>query len=914
MLHGEPGVGKSALLDHARDQAAADAMTHLRISGVESEAELAFAGLTELLHPVAAEVAGLPPPQADALHRALALEAEPANPLAVRVALLSLLAVLAEATPVLVTVDDAQWVDESSMAVLAFAVRRLTAERVAVVVAVRGDEPIAVGGDPDVRMALAGLSDDEARELVADRSGLTGAAAEQLLRVAAGNPLALLELPRVMELDAGGGGSGSGGAGLGAAGAAGAMAWARAAPVPEGVGPPPVGPRVHQAFQERLDRLPAPTRLAVGVVAADGAAGLAEILRAFDTLDLPRDALQPAEREGLVTIDADRVALRHPLLRSVAYHALPPPERRQVHGALAGALDRPSQVERRTWHRAAAALGADESVARALDEVALAAERRGALATTAHGFDRAASLSVDDDARARRLLSSAEAWLAAGHWQPALDRLDEAAAHAIDPGLRADVAASTGQLEAYRSGPDKGATILVEAADRIEADDPGRAARLLTYAVNVAVFAADIDRAVELAHRAVTCGERAGGLHAVSGAMARVQAGLMAGDTSVVPALAPVVQLAEGLIDSDLADAEHVFSLVVFADFVLESWDRAEWLLDVMVRRAGDAGRPFLLAVALAIRGEIDWRRGRWAEAYATVTTDVWETMDLPGVGTLLRAVQARVEAGLGLADEARQHGSAALAAATETGAHAVAAWAGASLGFLELGLGRPEAAVAHLTGVAATLDSGGLSEPGILWWAADLVESLWRVGDLDAARRRLDIFRAQADATGRSWAQATAARGAGLLAATPAATEEAFAAALRGHDRLDAPFERARTLLLLGERRQTLGRGDADGVLREALVAFEQLGAQPWAAQARHLLGDARLSPSLELEPTLLTHQERQVAALVGRGATNREAAEQLFLSPRTIDFHLRNIYKKLHVRSRTELAVRLASPPDGS
>src|SRR5262249_43628477 len=153
---------------------------------------------------------------------------------------------------------------------------------------------------------------------------------------------------------------------------------------------------------------------------------------------------------GLVTIDADRVGLRHPLLRSVAYHALPPPERRQVHGALAAALDQPGQVERRTWHRAAAALGADEDVAEALDAVALAAERRGAVATTAHGFDRAASLSADSDARARRLLASAEAWLGAGHWRMAIDQLEQATVHANDPSLRAEVAASTGQLEAYR--------------------------------------------------------------------------------------------------------------------------------------------------------------------------------------------------------------------------------------------------------------------------------------------------------------------------------------------------------------------------------------------------------------------------------------------------------------------------------
>jgi DNA-binding CsgD family transcriptional regulator len=403
----------------------------------------------------------------------------------------------------------------------------------------------------------------------------------------------------------------------------------------------------------------------------------------------------------------------------------------------------------------------------------------------------------------------------------------------------------------------------------------------------------------------VACGERAGGLNLIAGALARVEAGLLTGDPTVPETLAPLAQLAEHLIESDLEDAEHVFSLVVLADFVLESWDRAERLIDMMVRRARDTGRFFLLAVAFTIGAELDWRRGRWSAAYTTATTEVWENpLDLPGVGAWLHAVQARVEAGLGLTDDAYAHGQAALAAATETGTDAVVAWAAAALGFLELGQGRPQAAVEHLERVATTLERGRFGEPGFLWWAADLIEAYWRVGDVGAARRRLEILQRQADATGRHWAKAAAARGAGLLASSPADAEAAFGEALGWHTRLDAPFERARTLLRLGERRQENESADPEPPLREALGIFAELRAEPWIAQARHLLGDATAAA-----PVALTRQERQVAALVGRGATNREAAEQLFLSPRTIDFHLRNIYKKLGVRSRTELAVHIAA-----
>ncbi|MGH9212594.1 MAG: ATP-binding protein [Acidimicrobiales bacterium] len=875
VIQGEAGIGKTALVEYARAQARG--LTHLRMQGVESEARLAFAGLTELLRPVTHRLGRLPPAQADAIHSALALRAEPANPLAVRVALLTVLASLAEAAPVLVTVDDAQWVDESSMEALGFAARRLTVERVAVVVAGRGHAPVPLGTRPDDRLTVHGLSDDEARQLLAERGSLDGAASDELVRVAAGNPLALLELPEVLTPDA-----------------------------TRGVEPPRVGPRVRQAFRDRLDRLPASTRAAVAVVAADGVAALGEVLRAFATLGLPADALQPAEHEGLVTVDGNHIGLRHPLLRSVAYHALAAPQRRRVHAALAAALDGPADVERRTWHRAAAALGPDEAVAHALDEVARAAERRGDLPATAHGYARAAGLSDDADSRARRLLASADAWLAAGRWDLSLDRLDQARAHAVDPRLRADVAASTGQLEAYRSGPEQGERILVDAADEIEAVDAERATRLLVYAVNVAVFAADVDRAVELARRAMACGDRAGGLNVVAGGMARIQAGLLAGDPSVPRAVEPLAMLAEEVLASDLEDAEHVFNLVVLVDFALESWPRADRLLDILVRRARDTGRLFLLAYALSVRGELDFRRGRWSEAYTTVTTEVWENpLGLPGVGSWMHAVQARVEAGLGLDDEARQHGQAALDAATRTGTHAVAAWAGASLGFLELGRGRPQAAVHHLEQVAATLERGGVDEPGILWWAADLIEAHWRLGDLGAARRRLEALQAQAEATGRVWARAVAARSSGLLAATDEQAEAAFAEALRWHDQLDAPFERARTLLRQGERRVSFDSTDAEGPLRAALTTFEKLDAAPWTAQARGLLGeDATVT-----EPVALTRQERQVAALVGRGATNREAADQLFLSPRTIDFHLRNIYRKLKVRSRTELALRVAA-----
>jgi DNA-binding CsgD family transcriptional regulator len=870
LLEGEAGIGKSALLAYARDEARA--MTQLRMTGVESEAELAFSGLTELLHPIMGEIERLPAPQADALLSALAINAEPANPIAVRLAFMTLVTTLARDAPVLVTVDDAHWMDQSSLDAMAFAFRRLRDERVAVIGAARTGHPVDLHVPANRRVAIVGLSDREAHQLLTGRAGLSRAGKEHLVRVAAGNPLALLELPDIIP----------------------------SGPASPSVQPPPVGTRVRASFQARIDRLPTPSRLALGLVAADGVASLRELLAAFGDLELGADALAPAEDAGLVTIDGDVVELRHPLLRSVAYHALSATERRRVHGALARAIDDPRSLERRTWHRAAAAVGPDEEVARALDEAALAAERRGALPTMAHGFARAASLSEDADAKARRLLDSADAWLVAGHWNLALDQLEQAAVHATDPGLRADVSASTGQLEAYRSGPEKGGQVLLDAADMIEESDPERATRILCYAVNVAVSAADVHRAVELADRAMACAERAGGIHIVAGSMAKIEAGVLAADPTVPTTLEAMAQLAEAFIDSELAHAEHVFSLVVFADVVLEHYDRADRLIEVAVRRAYDTGRLFMLAFALVMRTEMDFRRGRWSAAYQSAT-DEWDgPLGLPNVGAWLCAMQARIEAGLGLDDEARAHGQTALEAAGATDTHAITAAAASALGFLELGRGRPRAALEHLEWVADTFERGGVAEPGVMWWPGDLIEAHWRLGDVGAARRRLEVLQAQADATGRCWAKAIAARGAGLLATSADEMEAAFTEAMRWHDQLDAPFERARTQLVWGERRRDLG-GDADGPLRQALAVFERMEARPWIEVAKGRLAGEPVGE----QHVALTRQEREVAAIVGRGHTNREAAEQLFVSPRTIDFHLRNIYKKVGIRSRTELAV---------
>ena len=350
-------------------------------------------------------------------------------------------------------------------------------------------------------------------------------------------------------------------------------------------------------------------------------------------------------------------------------------------------------------------------------------------------------------------------------------------------------------------------------------------------------------------------------------------------------------------------------SLVALADFVLENYERADRLLEVLVRRAHDTGRLFLLAFALVGRTELSFRRGRWAEASANVATDEWGlAAPLPGMGSWLHAVQARIEAGLGLTDDAREHATAALVGARATDTRAIEAWAQAALGFLELGSGARGRRRAPRGGGERCSGGAGSPSPG------SLVGPRPHRGALAPRRRRagppahLEVLQRRADATGRRWAQAVAARGAGSVGDAPDRSRRPSPGG--------ALARPARRPVRAGPHRPAAAAngGARSGwptptvPLERARAVFVRLDAQPWVAQADAVTGARAAPPSR----STLTRQERQVAAIVGRGHTNREAADALFVSAKTVDFHLRNIYKKLGLRSRTELAVWIADHED--
>jgi DNA-binding NarL/FixJ family response regulator len=344
-------------------------------------------------------------------------------------------------------------------------------------------------------------------------------------------------------------------------------------------------------------------------------------------------------------------------------------------------------------------------------------------------------------------------------------------------------------------------------------------------------------------------------------------------------------------------------------DLLLEEWERGRRRAEEAIQRARRLATPGVLVSSSAVLAEIYWRTGRWTEAHAIASSDVQEALggEAPAARALTRGYQARIEAGLGNVEACRRTAAEALTAGTRLGMGSAQLFANSALGFLELGLGDAEAALVHLDQVTRAADAWELRNPGIVWWAGDHLEACWRAGRIDETRKRVDELEQVAEATNLSWARGIAARARGLLAGE-ASFEEQFAASLTCLERVDSPFEQARTRLCRGERRHRVGRhADGDLDLQNAVSVFERLGARPWAERARSLLGRHVAVPTRPAL-SLLTPSELRVALAVGHGSSNRTAADDLYISVKTVDFHLQNIYRKLELRSRTELAVLVA------
>jgi DNA-binding CsgD family transcriptional regulator/tetratricopeptide (TPR) repeat protein len=881
IVHGDPGIGKTALLDEI--VAIAHGFTVLRARPLQTESELPFAGLSDLLRPLLPLLGRIPAPQAAALAGALAIgPPTPGDRFTAAAATLSLLAAGAEDAPLLAVVDDAHWLDAPSREAILFAGRRLAKEGVILLMAMR--EQPWLRTTPLARLELPGLDPrTSAGLLAATGRAIDPRVRDRLVAETGGNPLALLEAVAMLsdgEL-------------------AGSLRIA---------GPITIGATLERAFAERLEPLPDRARRALLVAAASDTGDAGEIVRALADMGLAPAELEVAERQGLIAIEADRLEFRHPLLRAATLRAADPADRRAAHLALAASLG-PDVADRIAWHVAAATTSPDERAARLLEAAAASAQARHAYTAAATAFATAARLSPAQADRVRRTIDAATASWMGGETQTAIDALAGIVSLATDPLLRAEIQQLRATAMLFAVPVRETHSLLVAEADRLGADGPEQAATMLSLASLASTGTADIGQAVETARRAVELAPSTGPsslLSAFAYANSLALAGRVTEARAILEPLAPVVETLD-----PLGEASFLVVQVSQVGTWLEDWGPARRLIERAVNRAREASAVSMLPYRLAILAELDLRCGRTAPAYSAASesvqlaSEIGQNVDRSiGLVTL-----ARIEAVLGREEACRDHVAAALDDARRLGMTAIENYAAAALGLLELGLGHPERAAAHLVECSRLELRHGLGLPTVVHWQADLVEAYVRSARVPDARRELDVFEERARSTGSRWATAAAARCRRLLADEDA-YEEILVQALDLHGD-DEPFERARTALCLGRRRRhARHRAAAVTALREALVTFDVQGAEPWAEEARIELRAAGETPVRSPGGSLvaLTPQELQVALIVARGASNKEAAAALFLSPKTVEFHLGHIFRKVDVRSRTELAVKVA------
>jgi DNA-binding CsgD family transcriptional regulator len=882
VVRGEAGMGKTALLGYAVSEALD--MRVVSAAAAAGESGLPFACLHRLLGGLMEAVLSIPQVQRDALLGALAVgpPARLEDRFAVHVAVLSLVGVVADAGPVLIAVDDAQWLDHATAEILGFVVRRLGAEGVAVLLACRDDQmPPQFAEFSAVR--LQGLAPTAIEELLTDRlggrpsPGLVGRLAE----ASGGNPLILVEVAAQLTADQ-------------AAGRAGVDELVLAART---------GPA--RLLVRRLDGTGEETRQAAVLAAAAGEDELAEVLAAARRCGIADRAFEDLEDRGVISLEQGTLRFMHPVMRVAVTEAAAPREIRAAHRALAGAAG-PGGAESRAWHLGAAALEPDEGLARILESAAETASARSGYAAAAAALTRAAELSESDAMRSRRRFAAAQAARLAGQNDVAR-RLLEQVTDGTDPSLLAAVASIRGRLE-LREGKLAVAYAVLSDASAAAADDPATAAALLADAAMVSFLAGDPVRAVELALQA-------GELDTPPDSNSDLLVKLIVGT-----AYMHLGQLTEGL--RLVRDAARIAGLppgrrpdmeyVIFTALGLV-WlgdhDAARELLAPIVAELRARGALGDLPFALYAAAYADARAGRLGAAVAAAAEgaglaeatgdQLWRYL---GLGAL-----ALAEAQLGDEASCRQHAEAALMMLRRLDLD-YPRDATDALGLLELGLGNAERAISYLEPANQIRGSAPvLARPS----ATDLVEAYVRAGRPVPHMMAEGLVRQSGDEEFPGNA-AIAWRCRGLIAADDQ-YQACFERALSLHDRGSSPFETARTQFCFGERLRRSGRrADAREHLRAAHLIFDQLGARLLAGRAGQELratGEIPHRPAGPASVAGLTPQERAVAAAIARGHTNREAATMLFLSPKTIEMHLSRVYRKLGLRSRAELASRFAT-----
>jgi DNA-binding CsgD family transcriptional regulator len=888
VIRGEPGVGKTALLDLAL-ALAGDAQV-LRCRGIESESELAFSGLAELLHPVVGLIGEIPEPQRGALSAALALAPGAVTErFAAYLGLLSVLGLASRNNTLLVLVDDVHWLDGSSAEALSFVARRLRAEAIAILITIREGEPSAFVPVGLEELVLTGLDALAAEELLlAHHPDLSPVAVAELIRSSAGNPLALRELPRFTRHDQ----------------------FEGTVPIEPLRG----GPLIEKAFLTRIRTLPSQTQRALLVASAGASDSARTIMHAMNKLGLASGTLEPAETSGLLAMRGDRFLFDHPLVRSAIYHGSPPSARRAAHQALADALVGDEDRDLRAWHRAATALAPDEAVALELEGVAMRARGRAGHAPAALAFERAARLSPGREVRARRLYEAAASASAAGESEHALTLLAEALESTDDGSLRAHIQHMRGRLLMSKGERGVGDLLLAEGLRAVDLD-PTKGTVMVAEAIGGFIWAGEPQRLSEASEITLQLPWPKGGLAELFVKMAVGFARVYEGRAEEARPLA-LSALADLERDPRLRAEPRIGGFVGQLLYALEEFNRARALLKRVTGEARAGAALPGLAYGLTALGITETRAGRWAAAAAALHEAV-ELTKLAGSRSdhaFSLEMLARLEAAQGKAQESHAHAEEALEIAVRHDLALHAILANSALGLLELSRGRAAEAIAPLReGVQILVETGRSDAIQQPYLTPDLIEAYLRAGARREAEPALSRYEPDVQRTGVASARAASLRCRGLLASEDA-FEGSFREALAAHDDAPcpSPFEVARTRLCFGERlRRARRRGEARRELEGALAEFEHLGAHPWAEKARAELELAGRRTTRAQPPgleSLLTTQELRVALTVGSGVRNREAAAQLFLSPKTIENHLRHIFEKLGIRSRAELARMVA------
>lgn len=870
VVRGEPGAGKSALLDDL----AANASEALVITGqgVETESELPFATLDQLLRPLQDVLEGLHPDQAAPLRGALGLgDGVHSDSYGVALSLLALLAEVGGDRPIVCLIDDAQWIDKVSEQTLVFVARRLLAEGVLMVFAARNEGFEPKGLD---EMLLKPLDGATTFELLADKYGVTvqREVAERLTTETAGNPLAIMEV-------------------------AGILTEAQLSGHELLPNPLPISSGIEQLFASQVEALPDATRRLLLIVAADDSGRPDIIFTAAQRLSLDVSSLDPAEKASLISVSPKEVRFRHPLIRSAIYGTAVFSERQAVHRALADVLKQAGEVDRYAWHLAAATLEPDPDVVRELVEAAARARGRNADAAASIALERAAELSPWVEERARLLVEAAgDAWMAG--LLPQAERLIGAAQLLIDdPVLLANCYRLRGSVELASGSASTSTRRFIDAARQTAEVDPRRSLELLTLAGEGAWLALDPTLSLEV-------GQVAASLDLSTDDHDRFFAGLLVGFSSQFSDAGDSMRTIREAIATARDEHDDVDLMLAAGRAALYVGDdeAAERFNGRIVARARSIGSIGCLAIGGTRLAFAEILRGKWSSALATAEETARLAED---TGQEELAAHALVWRGLiaalrGDEDLCRDLIHEARAITTSRQMKLVddaAMWAE---GVLDFTLGRYEGALQKLQQV---------SHPVIAIAASlDRVEAAHQVDADDDARTWVDELEHFVHSSEAPWAAARLAHCRGLLADNPAEATAFFEQAILDHGRAPRPFERARTQLAFGSHlRRTRKRLLARTHLRAALETFESLGSIPWAERARTELRASGETARRRDPSTIdqLTSQELQVVRLVVRGMTNRQVASQLYVSPRTIDFHLRNVYSKLGISSRNQLAT---------